>query len=99
MISDLGRAGLVTFKLKIHGYLPQGPAENFHPAELSVKEDFTVLPWMSADPALAKGLQEHRHAVFTKNSSKIHERKTFEKLCDVLFNTGKYISLSSKQQN
>ncbi len=48
-------------KLEIHPdprYLLPDPIETFTAAELLVKEGFTVLPYINADPVLAKRLQE-----------------------------------------
>jgi thiazole synthase len=48
-------------KLEIHPdprYLLPDPVETFKAAEILVKEDFTVLPYINADPVLAKRLQE-----------------------------------------
>jgi thiazole synthase len=48
-------------KLEIHPdprYLLPDPIETFKAAELLVKEGFTVLPYINADPVLAKRLQE-----------------------------------------
>src|SRR6266436_4368853 len=48
-------------KLEIHPdprYLLPGPVETFKAAELLVKEGFTVLPYINADPVLAKLLQD-----------------------------------------
>lgn len=48
-------------KLEIHPdprYLLPDPVETFRAAEVLVKEGFTVLPYINADPALAKRLQE-----------------------------------------
>src|SRR6184192_2465140 len=48
-------------KLEIHPdprYLLPDPVETFKAAELLVNEGFTVLPYINADPALAKRLQE-----------------------------------------
>jgi thiazole synthase len=48
-------------KLEIHPdprYLLPDPVETFRAAEILVKEGFTVLPYINADPALAKRLQE-----------------------------------------
>ena len=48
-------------KLEIHPdprYLLPDPVETFHAAEQLVKEGFTVLPYINADPVLAKRLQE-----------------------------------------
>src|SRR5438270_7106763 len=48
-------------KLEIHPdprYLLPDPVETFKAAELLVKEGFTVLPYINADPVLAKRLQE-----------------------------------------
>ncbi len=48
-------------KLEIHTdprYLLPDPIETFKAAEILVKEGFTVLPYINADPVLAKRLQE-----------------------------------------
>src|SRR3954454_17040967 len=48
-------------KLEIHPdprYLLPDPVETFRAAELLVKEGFTVLPYINADPVLAKRLQD-----------------------------------------
>src|SRR6184192_2217978 len=48
-------------KLEIHPdprYLLPDPVETFKAAEILVKEGFTVLPYINADPVLAKRLQE-----------------------------------------
>jgi len=48
-------------KLEIHPdprYLLPDPIETFRAAELLVKEGFTVLPYINADPVLAKRLQD-----------------------------------------
>jgi len=48
-------------KLEIHPdprYLLPDPMETFKAAEILVKEGFTVLPYINADPVLAKRLQE-----------------------------------------
>ncbi len=48
-------------KLEIHPdprYLLPDPIETFNAAEILVKEGFTVLPYINADPVLAKRLQE-----------------------------------------
>lgn len=48
-------------KLEIHPdprYLLPDPIETFKAAELLVKEGFTVLPYINADPVLAKRLQD-----------------------------------------
>ena len=48
-------------KLEIHPdprYLLPDPSETFKAAEILVKEGFTVLPYINADPVLAKRLQE-----------------------------------------
>ena len=39
-------------------YLLPDPIETFKAAEILVKEGFTVLPYINADPVLAKRLQE-----------------------------------------
>jgi thiazole synthase len=55
-------AGLPTWvKLEIHPdprYLLPDPVETLAAAELLVKEGFTVLPYINADPVLAKRLQD-----------------------------------------
>ncbi|HUA68536.1 MAG TPA: thiazole synthase [Candidatus Saccharimonadales bacterium] len=48
-------------KLEIHPdprYLLPDPVETFRAAEMLVKEGFTVLPYINADPVLAKRLQD-----------------------------------------
>jgi thiazole synthase len=48
-------------KLEIHPdprYLLPDPIETFRAAEILVKEGFTVLPYINADPVLARRLQE-----------------------------------------
>jgi thiazole synthase len=48
-------------KLEIHPdprYLLPDPVETFNAAEMLVKEGFTVLPYINADPVLAKRLQD-----------------------------------------
>jgi thiazole synthase len=48
-------------KLEIHPdprYLLPDPIETLHAAEILVKEGFTVLPYINADPVLAKRLQD-----------------------------------------
>src|ERR1700744_6030800 len=48
-------------KLEIHPdprYLLPDPIETFNAAEILVREGFTVLPYINADPVLAKRLQE-----------------------------------------
>jgi thiazole synthase len=55
-------AGLPSWvKLEIHPdprYLLPDPVETFKAAEILVKEGFTVLPYINADPVLAKRLQD-----------------------------------------
>src|ERR1700739_1299635 len=55
-------AGLPNWvKLEIHPdprYLLPDPVETFKAAEILVKEGFTVLPYINADPVLAKRLQD-----------------------------------------
>src|SRR5919109_5644038 len=55
-------AGLPTWiKLEIHPdprYLLPDPVETLAAAEILVKEGFTVLPYINADPVLARRLQE-----------------------------------------
>src|SRR5258708_35595489 len=48
-------------KLEIHPdprYLLPDPVETFKAAEILIKEGFTVLPYINADPVLAKRLQD-----------------------------------------
>jgi thiazole synthase len=48
-------------KLEIHPdprYLLPDPIETFHAAEMLIREGFTVLPYINADPVLAKRLQD-----------------------------------------
>src|SRR3954465_2771023 len=48
-------------KLEIHPdprYLLPDPVETFKAAEILIREGFTVLPYINADPVLAKRLQE-----------------------------------------
>ena len=56
------KAGLPKWvKLEIHPdprYLLPDPVETLQAAEILVKEGFTVLPYINADPVLAKRLQE-----------------------------------------
>src|ERR1700741_1191782 len=56
------KAGLPTWiKLEIHPdprYLLPDPVETLAAAEILVKEGFTVLPYINADPVLAKRLQD-----------------------------------------
>jgi thiazole synthase len=56
------RAGLPTWiKLEIHPdprYLLPDPVETLAAAEILVKEGFTILPYINADPVLAKRLQD-----------------------------------------
>jgi thiazole synthase len=56
------KAGLPNWvKLEIHPdprYLLPDPVETLRAAEILVKEGFTVLPYINADPVLAKRLQE-----------------------------------------
>src|ERR1700689_251600 len=56
------KAGLPKWvKLEIHPdprYLLPDPVETLKAAEILVKEGFTVLPYINADPVLAKRLQE-----------------------------------------
>ncbi len=56
------KAGLSKWvKLEIHPdprYLLPDPVETLRAAEMLVKEGFTVLPYINADPVLAKRLQE-----------------------------------------
>ena len=61
-LARLAAAGLPKWvKLEIHPdprYLLPDPVETFKAAELLVKEGFTVLPYINADPVLAKRLQD-----------------------------------------
>ncbi len=55
-------AGLPNWvKLEIHPdprYLLPDPVETFHAAEILIKEGFVVLPYINADPVLARRLQD-----------------------------------------
>ena len=56
-----GRACLTGSKLEIHPdprYLLPDPVETLAAAEILVKEGFAVLPYINADPVLAKRLQD-----------------------------------------
>lgn len=61
-IAQLGRiGGFEWIKLEIHPdptYLLPDPIETFKAAELLVKEGFIVLPYINADPVLAKRLED-----------------------------------------
>ncbi|MCP3968302.1 MAG: thiazole synthase [Lentisphaerae bacterium] len=61
-IAQLGRsAGYNWIKLEIHPdptYLLPDPIETFKAAEVLVKEGFIVLPYINADPVLAKRLED-----------------------------------------
>ena len=61
-LARLAAAGLPKWvKLEIHPdprYLLPDPVETLKAAEILVKEGFTVLPYINADPVLAKRLQE-----------------------------------------
>ena len=61
-IARFGRAaGFNWIKLEIHpdpNYLLPDPIETFKAAEMMVKEGFIVLPYINADPVLAKRLEE-----------------------------------------
>jgi thiazole synthase len=62
-LARLGRevAGSSWLKLEIHPdprYLLPDPIETLKAAEILVKEGFTVLPYINADPVLAKRLEE-----------------------------------------
>jgi len=61
-IAHFGRAaGHQLIKLEVHpdpNYLLPDPIETFKAAEMLVKEGFTVLPYINADPVLAKRLEE-----------------------------------------
>ncbi len=62
-LARLGReaTGSAWLKLEIHPdprYLLPDPIETLKAAELLVKEGFTVLPYINADPVLAKRLQD-----------------------------------------
>ena len=62
-LARLARAAGISdwIKLEIHPdprYLLPDPIETFKAAEILVKEGFTVLPYINADPVLAKRLEE-----------------------------------------
>lgn len=65
-------------KLEIHPdprYLLPDPIETFKAAEILVKEGFTVLPYINADPVLAKRLQEAGTATVMPLGSPIGSNK------------------------
>lgn len=56
-----GKAGYDWIKLEIHpdpAYLLPDPVETLRAAEILVKDGFTVLPYINADPVLAKRLED-----------------------------------------
>lgn len=68
-------------KLEIHPdprYLLPDPIETFKAAEILVKEGFTVLPYINADPVLAKRLQEIGTATVMPLGSPIGSNKGVE---------------------
>lgn len=68
-------------KLEIHPdprYLLPDPIETFKAAEILVKEGFTVLPYINADPVLAKRLQEVGTATVMPLGSPIGSNKGVE---------------------
>src|SRR5215471_5669033 len=68
-------------KLEIHPdprYLLPDPIETFRAAELLVAEGFTVLPYINADPVLAKRLQEAGSATVMPLGSPIGSNRGVE---------------------
>src|SRR5688500_6981272 len=68
-------------KLEIHPdprYLLPDPVETFKAAEILVKEGFTVLPYINADPVLAKRLQEAGSATVMPLGSPIGSNRGVE---------------------
>ena len=66
-------------KLEIHPdprYLLPDPIETFRAAEMLVKEGFTVLPYINADPVLAKRLQDSglRHGDAARLAHRLQSR-------------------------
>src|ERR1700752_844421 len=79
-------------KLEIHPdprYLLPGPVETLKAAEILVREGFTVLPYINADPVLAKRLQEAGTATVMPLGSPIGSNRglqTREKICFIIEN-------------
>lgn len=75
-------AGLPNWvKLEIHPdprYLLPDPVETFKAAEILVKEGFVVLPYINADPVLAKRLQEAGTATVMPLGSPIGSNRGLE---------------------
>ena len=75
-------AGLPNWvKLEIHPdprYLLPDPIETFKAAEILVKEGFVVLPYINADPVLAKRLQEIGTATVMPRGSPIGSNRGIE---------------------
>jgi len=75
-------AGLPTWvKLEIHPdphYLLPDPVETLAAAEILVKEGFTVLPYINADPVLAKRLQDVGTATVMTLGSPIGSNRVIE---------------------
>src|SRR6266699_4541026 len=85
-------AGLPTWvKLEIHPdphYLLPDPVETLAAAEILVKEGFTVLPYINADPVLSKRLQDIGTATVMPLGSPSHAAEAMEMGADaVLVNT------------
>ncbi len=75
-------AGLPAWvKLEIHPdprYLLPDPIETFKAAEILVKEGFTVLPYINADPVLARRLQDIGTATVMPLGAPIGSNRGFE---------------------
>src|SRR5438045_4697110 len=80
-------AGLPTWvKLEIHPdphYLLPDPVETLAAAELLVKEGFTVLPYINADPVLAKRLQDVGAATVMPLGSPIGSNRGIETRAEI----------------
>ncbi|MEO6033665.1 MAG: thiazole synthase [Verrucomicrobiota bacterium] len=80
-------AGLPNWiKLEIHPdprYLLPDPVETFKAAELLVKEGFVVLPYINADPVLAKRLQDIGVATVMPLGSPIGSNRGIETRCQI----------------
>jgi thiazole synthase len=85
-------AGLPNWvKLEIHPdprYLLPDPIETFKAAEILVKEGFTVLPYINADPVLARRLQDVGTATVMPLGSPIgsHQGITTRKQIEIIIN-------------
>ena len=81
-------AGLPTWiKLEIHPdprYLLPDPVETLAAAEILVKEGFTVLPYINADPVLAKRLQDIGTATVMPLGSPIGSNRGIETRAQIM---------------